>query len=128
MSRLISLRKNVETIRISDEEGAREYEIDFGMGSMKRIVDAMRPLQDPSKNQDIDVIRAFVETMGGRELYEDAVALVDNGGKGEGDCAVALSPLVVALLEMASERLEFMRGAAVRRYMREKGHAPADLV
>lgn len=128
MARIVSLRPNVETVKLSDEPGAREYEVDFGKESMKRIVEAMRPMQDPSKNQDIDVIREFIVTMGGRGMYDDALALVDNGGKGEEDCAIALSPLVVALLEMATDRLSFLRGEAVRRYMRERRDEAADLV
>ncbi|MCH4184013.1 MAG: hypothetical protein LKF61_00830 [Eggerthellaceae bacterium] len=120
----ISLAKNVETIRWSDEPGAKEYTIDFTDGGLHKMSDAMEAIQEPlrkmseSPENAAKAIEDFVTIVAGKECYEDALEYVDKSGAGAKDCNTSLVPLVTALADLVTKHLSAYKSEAMQKYLR----------
>lgn len=119
---LVKLDRSVREIAFSDEPGANVYSLDLTASSMRRVADVLKEqkeaLEGGSGDEAVaEAIKSVIVAALGEECYEEALAYVDNGGKGASEVNAQMLPVVGAIAGIITEEFGRMAPARIAKYI-----------
>ena len=123
--KVLGLRKAYETIRLDESPDSPEYVIDLSdaaLGEKARVLgvavaDADRILEEGDRADVSELYRSVIVTMLGEAAYGEIVEYVGGGMLEAEEVCLALTPLVLYLVELFNATVEANMGAAAARYL-----------
>ena len=112
--KVLGLRKAYETIRLDESPDSPEYVIDL---SDAALGEKARVLEEGGRADVSELYRSVIVTMMGEAAYGEIVEYVGGGMLGAEEVCMALTPLVLYLVELFNATVEANMGAAAARYL-----------